>query len=418
MKRMIGNNMTVETELPINTVDSFWFTWKPNNHALFELNGSIYGNVRELSHIDKSRIRIWLLENGEEQVFFSGCIVKVKIGARGEIAIEAMSPSCLLDQKPASRSYQDIKLSYGEIVRQTVEDEGGHVMRNREQDKVISTPVIQYEETVWEFAKRLANRSGVYLIPDIVTGKPNLWFGMRKGKEVSSLSEEQYGIEIFPLGKKGQILYRSQGNVFYKIGDYMNYLGQRLMITSVDAHYNYGELIFSYVLEAFESKCQKLDYRVLPAGLGLWGTIRKVKAEKLMIALDIDEGRHTGNYFYPWQPETGNTFYAMPEIGARALLYFYHADTQEGAVIHCSNNKTNDEKYYKNRQLSFLDGNTVQLSQEEVSFSTKENQELFVGNGSVFAETQKALRICASSVWLGGSTISIDSPDEINISQN
>ena len=39
-------------------------------------------------------------------------------------------------------------------------------------------PVIQYEETTWEFVNRL----GVPIIPDIETGKPNLWFGMRNGK--------------------------------------------------------------------------------------------------------------------------------------------------------------------------------------------------------------------------------------------
>lgn len=418
MKKSIGNNMAIETELPIQTVDSFHFIWKPGCHVLLELNGTIYGKMGETEHMAHSRIRIWLSENGEEQVLFSGCINYIKTAAAGKIKVEAKSASCLLDRKRKSGSCQNLELSYGEIVRKAAEEEGGRVIRSKEQDKKIINPVIQYEETVWNFTNRLADHLGIPVIADIITGNPNLWFGMRKGKEVPSLSEEQYSVDLFPLGRKSEITYRSQGNIFYKIGDYMYFLGQKLTITEVEAHYNHGELIFTYGMKDSESGILKNKNYVQPAGLGLWGTIRRVKGEKVMIALDIDEGRHTGDYFYPWQPDTGNAFYAMPEPGARALLYFYDEGAQGGAVIHCSNKKSGDEEYYGNRHLSFQAGNSIDLTEEEISFTTGSNEELSVDDDFVLAQTRKRLRISATSVWLGGRTISICTPDEFNISQS
>ena len=58
-----------------------------------------------------------------------------KANNRGsQIYIKAMSASCLLDRKIESRSFQNTAKTYGEVVRENVQTDGGQVIRNQETD--------------------------------------------------------------------------------------------------------------------------------------------------------------------------------------------------------------------------------------------------------------------------------------------
>lgn len=49
--------------------------------------------------------------------------------------------------------------------------------------KTLDIPFIQYNETDWEFIKRLSSYLGLKLSPDIKTEKPNIFIGIKKGNE-------------------------------------------------------------------------------------------------------------------------------------------------------------------------------------------------------------------------------------------
>lgn len=417
--KLVGN-LKIETDIPILKVVDFHFFWRLDCHAMLKLTGYMNSKIEWNPGVYVSHIKIFLEEADGIKILFCGCVVKVLINTAGnmeQIYLESMSATFLLDQQIASRSFQNPEKTYGEVVRQAVEMEGGQVIRNKECDKQIKSPVIRYEETVWQFVGRMAGRLGTYIIPDVETGKSNLWFGMRKGKEVCRLSEEQCTIDLFPIGKEIGIRYKVEGRIPYKIGDCMTCLGRKLTIIEVEGGYELGELIFKYILEDLAVRRIKLQHHSHSAGLGLRGTIRDIKAESVTISLDIDNGKNTGDYFYSWQPDTGNSLYAMPEKGTRVLLYFYSADERDGAVIHCLDKESEKVHNYKNRVLDLENGDSVYLSKEEVNFSKDGEHNLVIGDGSVFAGTQKGLSIHAGTVWLRGKRILIKTPDEFNISQ-
>ena len=49
----------------------------------------------------------------------------------------------------------------------------------RVQDKPIGIPLVQYSETGWEFAKRLASHFNTTITPDMDSGLPRFWMGLR-----------------------------------------------------------------------------------------------------------------------------------------------------------------------------------------------------------------------------------------------
>lgn len=71
---------------------------------------------------------------------------------------------------------------------------------------------------------------------------------MRIGKEVTSLSEDEYSILLWPIGNKIGTRIKVKGQDFYKIGDFMTYMGKKIVITEVDGQFKQGEMIFLYTL--------------------------------------------------------------------------------------------------------------------------------------------------------------------------
>lgn len=415
------DNLKIETDIPIMHVERFCFSWKPYCHAVLDLEGYIDRNIRwNPGQSYNSRIKICFTDKGKSNIIFHGYIIEAEIkdvGRTSQIYINAMSASCLLDRKIESRSFQNTAKTYGEVVRENVQADGGQVIRNQETDKKIGCPVIRCEETTWQFANRMARRLGNYIIPDVETGNPNLWFGMRNGKEVSTLPEAQCVIQMKAIGKDIGIRFKAEGRNFYKIGDRVEYLGQKVTIAEVEGQYQQGELTFTYILE--ERTVHQPDFwdDCHPAGQGFWGVIKKVKEESIKIALDIDHGQETGDYFYPWYPETGNALYAMPEVGAKALLYFFSAGEQKGAVIHCLNKKSEESLSYKNRFLNLNNGNTVDLSMETICFSRGEHI-LSLEDSAISTSTLSGLKITAEGkIRLKAKQIMINTPEELNLCQ-
>lgn len=414
--------LKIETDIPLQYVEKFNFSWKPDCHALLKLEGYLDRKLPWNAGLSYNcRIKICLEKERRTTIIYYGYIMGAEIREEGKtnhVFLEAMSASCLLDRKIGSRSFQDTTKTYGEAVREMVEADGGQLIRNRESDKEIKAPIIRYEETVWQFAKRMGERLGSCIIPDVVTGNPNLWFGMRNGKEVPALPDGQCHIQMRCIGKETGIRLMVEGRSFYKIGDRMEYLGQRVTIMEVEGIFEHGELTFKYILEGhgdYQRNPTKEDH---PAGLGLWGTIKKVKGESVTLALDIDHGQNTGDYFYPWYPETGNALYAMPEPGARALLYFSCAGEQKGAVIHCMNKEAEGDRCYENRAFSIEDGNVIDLSNEAICFSRGGGHELLLDDNLISTSTSEGLTIKAKGkVRLKAKQIMINTPEELNLCQ-
>lgn len=418
-KKIINITDQIRLECPIQflTVEHFGFTWGINKHALLTLEG--YADMREqAAGVPEGLIRLIM---GKDVTLFCGQLVKVEMEHAGrtvKVCLTAKSGSYMLDQKPEARSFQDTAQSYAEVVQDVAGRAGGRVICTAGKDVGIGKPFIQYGETPWAFCMRLASRLGTCIVPDIVTGKKAFWFGLRKGDEVPAFSEEEYMVMVYreSAGGRNGTEYEVGSRDFYKIGDRTVFHGMEMTVYEVKAEFQNGELTYRYILCEYAAVTPLFLDRF--AGLGLRGTVVEVQQEQVRIALDIDGGNSTGEYFYPWYPETGNALYAMPEVGTRILLYFGGRDERDGFVLHCLPEDRKNGQDYRNRCLATKEGNTLYLYGENVDVSKGGKHSLSVGDDSVGVRSPGKVTVSAKNgVKINASRIFISTPDELDICQ-
>ena len=422
MELNINHELRIESKIPFQSVKDFSFEWKPNQHTTLEINGYIDQNITygKESFYD-SKIRIW--KEQDKETIFCGYITNVseeKTGSFIEVHIIAQSTSCKLDQKTEKRSFQAVEKTYAQIARKAVEQGGGQIICTEGNNSPIGKPLIQYNETAWEFSKRLASRLTTCIVADIISGEPALWFGMRNGNPVPPLPEDEYTINIVRLphrdGSQTETEYQAESREFYKLGDKTVFCGRRLIICGVSARFQHGELIFRYLLKNKEI-CKKI-YQENLIGLGLSGTVVDVRQEQIKIALDIDGGKSTGNYFYNWYPETGNALYAMPEIGARVEVCFGSWDEKDGFGMNCFLKKLENRDYYINKYFHIIGGESFHLFNEDISFYNVILYCLTSGNGFITVYcSQKVFVLSKNNINIEAKKIQINAPEEFTICQ-
>lgn len=302
------------------------------------------GQVIEIVQID---------ENGEkvQPSLFTGIVTHVAITQEAgfyHVETDLLSGTYLLDYQKKSRSFQDVTMTYADVVRTVLGDtEHAHAIFSVGEDVAIEKPVIQYEETDWEFIKRLASHFETVIVPEVTEIMPRLWFGPRQGEETISLEEEDYNAVVdgkyYQMGggtqnrRRRDYLYfdvKSRANLL--MGDSSTFHNQAMKICGKHAELARSELVFTYRLAPENWLKVKKYYNEKIQGLSLIGTVLETRDEVLKLHLDIDKEQNPGTaYEYDWVPTTGNLMYCMPQVGTRASLYFDNGDEQNARVINC-----------------------------------------------------------------------------------
>ena len=105
--------------------------------------------------------------NSTEKIFLNGVIKELQINetTAGALTVEitAISKSILLDRIPRYRSFQDPTLTYSAIAEEingNYGTNGGKIVNIGEDMQAVPRMTIQYNETDWEYLKRIASYTG------------------------------------------------------------------------------------------------------------------------------------------------------------------------------------------------------------------------------------------------------------------
>lgn len=274
---------------------------------------------------------------------------------------EIVGATALLDAEPRSRSFQNIDMTYRQVVEEILKDTpNASADFSTSADQAIQKPLIQYEETDWTFIKRLASMLGTQLIPDCTTPFPFFYFGQVPhgqgtlcADEYSHLLDKRFyelGSSECGLYKPDFMCYTARDVQYYNLGDQVSFNEQPLVICEQDGILENGEVLYTYKIGRpgwffqREIKNEKLT------GLSLVGTVERTERETIRVKLDIDEGRDAGSYPFSWTPESGNIMYCMPKIGTRVTLYIPSCDSGEAVIINSPRINGEDCKEMTNPQ--------------------------------------------------------------------
>ena len=321
-------------------------TWEvPGEHAR--------GNFRLLLSENETGINglnapIQLCGHGNTAgALFCGYQEKVEIKEEGRYRIadvQAVSGTILLDQKKCNRVFQKKAQTYMGIANTVTADTEHSACILPGSDMQTGGTLIQYQETDWNFLKRMASQLGLPLVPDISYYYPRFYLGLPEGekKELGEILScdicfdgRYYAVSgRCTVDRKDFICYDVVTGTRLSLGDRVTYEGRELTVSRKKTELVRGEVIFTYRLAGSSYTWVPWEDNLDYTGMSFVGAIVGTQGEQVEVAFDIDQTAAGGNR-YGFAPATGNLMYCMPQKGTKTSLYIGNGDEAQGIATGC-----------------------------------------------------------------------------------
>ncbi len=398
---------------------------KVNEHGKAIITGIVKGTDVSENNLRNEEITIW----GEDQKrpLFSGLVQSFRLIEKGglwELELVCASFTILLDQCLETRSYQNVSVCYREMLEEARERfniRSKLVITAREAANLVEKPIIQYQETDWEFLKRMAGRLHTVLMPETTYPMVQMSIGCIQGTKYVTEDEEAYEEELnldkyrAAQGHKARshyMSYRMKSQMNYELGDWVLWNGQELCVMEKKLFLKKGMIEWEYVLGLEAGFCLEEQPNVSMRGVSLSGVVIDRKEGMVKVHLDIDLKQDTTKaYWYPYMPITGTILYSIPEKGARVLVNLWDEWGSDGAVT-CCVRENGTESVSPERKTFQTDSKSCKMVPEYVGFFSKRMDSLteaFVVDDEIglMAYTEKKIRIQAAGNMIVGSDAQI-----------
>jgi len=438
MRNIAAHNLHINCKISIEQILSFEMSVEKDTHAAMQARVLSGGNMSEeiIEEFCGTTIEAEITDdNGVTTRIFAGHIDNLKIDYEGEleiVTISALSSTILLDIKKKSRSFQDTSREYFYVIHRVLDDTEDANSIIQVQDKLIKKPVIQYEETDWQFIKRLASHLGTSVIPDIREASPRVTIGLRDGEDIGEIEWIKYktvfdaryytDAAALDMPKQYFVYYDLESYSMYSIGDIARFLGQSMSICALKYTLRHDTLHCEYRLAHPDYFKVRQQYNESMRGLSLPGTVLKTDGEFLRVHLDIDAAQDADTaYDYTWRPETGNLMYLVPEIGTKATLYIQNED--EFSAICKNSDRTNgaqmpEAQKPEDRYLTTAHSKRMYIKPEEAGFiSINANSSLKIDDaiGTIINSSGSLLIQADNDVKVNGSNVLLRAPKEVTV---
>lgn len=382
---------------------------------------------------------------------FSGYLMNMMVeDINGSLIATMMivSGTILLDRSKICRSYQDIGESYVEIVDQAIDvTEKAACIYSVGENRYPKKPIIQYQETNWEFAKRMVSHFGSAVYPEVSQPYPRFWFGYPELHKITELDSVEYQIGIseqfIDLGgtaagysKNDFIYYEVSTLQDIELSTGVRFKGQMFRIGRKQVIYRRAVIIFTYLLCNPVVISLKKQYHPYLTGMSLLGTVLSTDKETLKIHLDIDESQEESKaYPYQWIPDTGSVMYCMPQVGTRVSLYFSESNEQSARGVNCvrtngsskngGGTKNSEESDFgmsdpSKRGLHSEDGKKMFLHPDSIGFSEEEAGNFINLEDDIVLTLESSKKFTVETegkTKLKGKNITVETPVEINLTR-
>ena len=255
-----------------------------------------------------------------------------------------MSGTILLDQKKSNRVFQKKVQTYMGIAGIVTADTEHSACILPGSDMRTGGTLIQYQETDWNFLKRMASQLGLPLVPDISYYYPRFYLGLPEGekKELGEILSCDMCFDGRYYAVSGKCLVDREDFICYDVvtrtslslGDRVTYEGRELLVSRKKTELVRGEVIFTYRLAGNSYTWVPWEDNPDYTGMSFVGAIVGTQGEQVEVAFDIDQTAAGGNR-YGFAPATGNLMYCMPQKGTKTALYIGNGDEAQGIATGC-----------------------------------------------------------------------------------
>lgn len=286
-------------------------------------------------------IEIYAGGPGEKQILFSGVISDITFQCSAGtkiLVVEGKSSSYLMDITKHSRSFQDIEMSYMTMMGLVMDVYPESTLYYAAPEAAIGHLFVQYEETDWQFLKRVMSMLGLTITPDCRQKGIKLYAGLL------ALPEQDLSYQLLNIEKDMHSFYTLQANGYqveaadftrYQISsEYMAGIFEEVKVGEyplVVYNYQYDftkqEMLAQYALQRPQGLLNLPVFPLHMIGLALNGTVCGVSGSNVQVMLDIDaEWGYPAIYWFPYSTisasSDGSGWYCMPEKGDTVRIYF------------------------------------------------------------------------------------------------
>ena len=329
-------------------------------------------------------------------VYFSGVLQSVVITSVDEVyylEARAISHTIRLDTKLQKRSFQDCGGTYQDIIEGIIGDAGGLVNYHADA-KSVEKILVQYNETDWQFAKRLASHTQDVLTPVSRSDEPEFHFGVEDESCAGEILTTNYSVfkdfdllrlrsnDEQPLDEDSITMYSVKTDDF---GYGMFDAGEKVRLNKQDLYVRHAVLtleqsviICQYTLASKNAITAPKTYNRNITGLALDGIVQVVENDDVKLDLHIDYKPGTIQFFKyatDYSPESHTGWYVMPEVGDTVFLIFPTEDEKDAhassSMRQSGTGKTGDP-LVKFLRTPF--GKEVKLEEKEVLITAKDDE--------------------------------------------
>ena len=293
---------------------------------------------------------IEVYEDGRDGILFAGKITDTWMKKeRGlcSMSLKALSYTMEWSLAPVSQSFQDLDLTYEQVLKKVLLDQpGAEIIDSVTQGAAIPDFLIQYEESDWTFLARLASHFGTFLIPDCCAAHGRAYFGLPDlGEETVLYGEEyqqikdmdqQYRIgDAIGLLPQENIRWELASDRSLMLAQGVRFEGISAVVTRIKYRTVRGELVRSYELSRRKGVLCPLKKNPHIFGMSIPATVKERAGNCVRVHFNIDPVYENApnNKFFPYAIES-SFIYCMPEVGSQVHIYFPGADESGAVAVH------------------------------------------------------------------------------------
>ena len=355
----------------------------------------------------------------EEKVVFCGYVYTAAVKVINHVhylELEAIAYTYDFDIVKKYRSFQDLSMTYQDILNEIMSDyPKAEYIDTITKGKVIDDIIVQYNETDWEFMKRLASHFGKGIVCEDKAFYPRLFFGLPEYNDITEVEEKSYirckNLEDYidtvsnfqsSINDWDKISYQIETYQYFNICEVLKYKYQPLVITKIETYIKQEEILHKYYITTKDGAGQNFIENKNVKGARIGGVIKEIQRNTIRIHLDIDPiYKGSNNKFISYAGGINNEVgYYMPKVGSAVLLYF--PTTMEKDAIICSSvrkgtagqDRMSDtrEKHMRNEF-----GKEMRLGHNDMEFKTQGNQFNLTGAGVITINSGDTIIITATT---------------------
>lgn len=385
-------------------------------------------------------------ENEKEETFFCGVVSSLEVHSSGMLKILSgtiKTGSYLMDYLPHIRSFQSPEKTYEDIIailQSSYQDTA--VIFTEGHGKNISNFILQYMETDWEFAKRLASQIHTVLVPDDKIGGVRYSFGIPETNDIADIHTNFYTIKrnvgqfltdqgrgLESKNEIDTITYIYESRELYRIGSQIKLNGKVLYVLAADTKLIEKELVHTYYLTTKSGFQVARNNNVCLTGVSLSAGVVSVEKDDVKISIFKDENaKKSGARWFPYSTvystPDGTGWYCMPEIGDTVRLYIPCEDENESYVISSTHLQSQDRSERVNpdcksimnkqkKEVLFTPGSLIFTNNKGMSIELSDQSGIKIkSDKSILISSQTSIDITSIS-----DTLRITAPKSVTLRQ-